>query len=867
MILAEPASGLSVSKLSRDRVAKMAQAPGLQAAGAIVVDPNGHFEGTIELPSGQGWEGKPNVLVIAYTGDFSVTAAANFQITTKLVPIIELDPSTGEVGVPITVRGFNWPDSGQVLVTIGKGTTLTMQPKAKVAAGLTPVNGAFTTTVQLPTGQGWEGQPEAIVVAYTSDFKTSAVAHFAITAPAPPQPTATLPAPATLQVGPDPVSIGSNITLMGQGWPAGAPVQITLAKTPGTAKALKIDPKLASGSVSADADGNFTTEIPLPAGQGWESEKAGLVVAFTGDTKVTAVVGFNIAPTTTKPTLDVPVQQSVPGATITVRGSHWPAGLDIYFTWAQGGVLAKVKPSADMVTTKVGPDGGFEADVVVPPAPNAGQKTQAMLVAFSADYRFSVATPFTVLPAHATVAPTEIPVIVPSATLTPTLAAEPTETAVPQETVTHAPATPTPTTVPANAPTLKIEGAAGTVGTSMLVSGENWPAGKDVLLTLSPTAKNGAAVQVNPRQVAAMIKAGKDGRFQIKVALPKGQGWEQQARGLLVAFTADLKVTATSEFDVVAPPIEPTPTEAAPTEAPTEVKPTEAAAPTEAPATDTPAPTTPPSVQVEPGAGQIGAALKVNGENWPAGQTVFLGISRTAQGGKLQVDPNAVLAQAKIGPEGTFSVKVSIPKGLENEQQVMLVAYTGDGRLAAATPLEIIQPTEVPPAPPISTPVPPTDTPVPPPPTNTPVPAPPPSVQVEPGAGQIGTALKVTGENWPAGQTIYLGISRTAQASKLQVDPNAVLAQAKISPRAPSPSRCRSRRAWRMSSRSCWSPTRATAGSRRPRPWRSSSPRRLRLCRRPRRRRRSLRPTRRRLHRKSPPRSASIHNKRKWARR
>ena len=51
-----------------------------------MVDANGHFEGTIELPSGQGWEGKTDVLVIAYTADFSVTAAANFQITTQLVP-------------------------------------------------------------------------------------------------------------------------------------------------------------------------------------------------------------------------------------------------------------------------------------------------------------------------------------------------------------------------------------------------------------------------------------------------------------------------------------------------------------------------------------------------------------------------------------------------------------------------------------------------------------------------------------------------------------------------------------------------------------------------------------------------------------
>ncbi len=209
-----------------------------------MVDPNGHFEGSIELPSGQGWEGKTDALVIAYTSDFAVTAAADFGITTKIVPIIELDPPSGPVGTNITVHGFNWPDGSQVLLTLSKGTTLSLQPRAKMtAAAITPVGGEFTSNIELPTGQGWEGQTAAVVVAYTTDFKTSAVAQFAIVEPEPPQPTATLPAPASIQASPNPVEIGADITVTGEGWPAGAPVQLTLAKSPASGKALSVNPR------------------------------------------------------------------------------------------------------------------------------------------------------------------------------------------------------------------------------------------------------------------------------------------------------------------------------------------------------------------------------------------------------------------------------------------------------------------------------------------------------------------------------------------------------------------------------------------------------------------------------------------------
>ena len=83
-------------------------------------------------------------------------------------------------------------------------------------AAITPVDGYFETTIELPAGEGWESESEAIVVAYTADFTVSAVAEFTIEEPSP-GPTQEAPAaPPSLGVMPSQVTVGSTMTVSGK---------------------------------------------------------------------------------------------------------------------------------------------------------------------------------------------------------------------------------------------------------------------------------------------------------------------------------------------------------------------------------------------------------------------------------------------------------------------------------------------------------------------------------------------------------------------------------------------------------------------------------------------------------------------------
>ena len=302
--VAEP-SGPSAEALNAEQVAQVARqaSAGAKATG-FITDSAGRFEGSLSLPTGQGWESRTRALVVAYTGDFASTAVAQFAITAAPRPSIALDPSSGPVGTAITVRGFHWPDGVGIFIALTRsGGALSAVESGADGAAITPANGLFETTVTVPSGQGWEDEPEAIVVAYAADFEASAVAHFTIV-PAPPT---LVPAPSPtpdrprIEVAPAQVAVGTTATVTGTGWPLETEVFLTLVKGADAENVARLAVADQGAAAVTDLAGSFVASIVLPEGQDWESEAGGLIVGYTADYKWARSAPFQVAAPSPQP--------------------------------------------------------------------------------------------------------------------------------------------------------------------------------------------------------------------------------------------------------------------------------------------------------------------------------------------------------------------------------------------------------------------------------------------------------------------------------------------------------------------------------------------------------------------------------------
>ena len=223
-------------------------------------------------------------------------------------------PASGLVGTTVTVAGQNWPAGSTVFLTLadpGNAAVASIAQKASGSGFLVDAQGRFTGSIVIPTGQGWEGKAEALIVAYTGDLQVSALATFTITT-IPPTPAA----PATIQLSPPSGAVGTDIAVFGFNWPPGAEVFVTLANP--VAQSVQVMKSAQGGGVTVGQNGEFQTQIEVPAGQGWENQESLLVVAFTSDVEVTASASFAII----QPTETVPVKlQAGPTSTPSPTGT------------------------------------------------------------------------------------------------------------------------------------------------------------------------------------------------------------------------------------------------------------------------------------------------------------------------------------------------------------------------------------------------------------------------------------------------------------------------------------------------------------------------------------------------------------------
>jgi len=216
--------------------------------------------------------------------------------------------------------------------------------------------------------------------------------------------------------------------------------------------------------------------------------------------------------------------------------------------------------------------------------------------------------------------------------------------------------------------------------------------------------------------------------------------------------TAAATATATATHTSTATPV--------PTDTPTATS-TATHTPTPTPtATATPTATEvlPPTIRLIPAEAQTGTDITVDGQNWPAGQTIYLALIEHPTTATARVSPDTALGRLTANAQGRFSARLAHVKGAPGAETVLIAAFTRDGRFAATAPLTIVASTATPTA------------------TPTAAPAPPPAITISPTGGPLDAALQVTGRNWPPGQDVTLAAVQSASAGKVQVRPRDIVA-------------------------------------------------------------------------------------------
>ena len=292
--------------------------------------------------------------------------------------------------------------------------------------------------------------------------------------------------------------MGAALRISGQHWPAGQSVLITLSH--GTDKnKMQVNPNAAIGKTAVGKDGRFEARVAIPAGQGWEDAGDILIVVFTEDANYAATTPFKVV-VQYKPTLGLEPQTAAIGEQVALTGDNWPPRSQVRVAVIRANQPVNIRAlGPGWATTQVGDDRHFQIGIALPPGQGWEQETQARVVAYTADFRYSAAAPLGIQAPQ----PTAMPEKPPPPPEQPTVAPQPTEappTAAPTK-AKSAPPKPTPskpnqkaTTVPAQArhAVLAVSPMSGTVGITITVQGQGWPAGRQVNLTVSLPVPQGA---------------------------------------------------------------------------------------------------------------------------------------------------------------------------------------------------------------------------------------------------------------------------------------------------------------------------------------------------------------------------------------
>lgn len=280
-------------------------------------------------------------------------------------PSLALSPSQGGVGTAIVVKGSHWPAGQSVALTFAQSqpgmTQVQIDPGMTVATVAAGPDGSFETTVALPEGQGWETQPQALVVAYTADFSETSVTPFVISSE--PIPTDAVVPTEEATVGPTPLATE-------------APTEVPTEVLEPTVEPTEMPTDVAEPTVEP------TEEVAEPT-----VEPAQEIVE----------------PPTAEPAPSQPIISLVPisgtvGITLTVHGEGWPVGAPVGFTLAHPVVEGTPQFTVPLTeTVQVGEDGIFDKFLWLPAGAGWENVPQTLVIARTGDGLFEVVAPYTVI--------------------------------------------------------------------------------------------------------------------------------------------------------------------------------------------------------------------------------------------------------------------------------------------------------------------------------------------------------------------------------------------------------------------------------------------------------------------------------------
>jgi hypothetical protein len=230
-------------------------------------------------------------------GESPIAAKTTFTVTTPIVPVLNLNPSSGPVNTPVTVSGSNFPTSTTLVFKLD-ATTLT--PTSGDTS--TTTAGSFSSVLTIPTS--------ATIGAHTIYVTCGAVsmdATFTVT---------TLTATITLSATSG--TAGSSITVSGVNFLAS------------TALVLRFDAEVltpTSGSTSTGADGTFSSVVTIPSSATIGAHTIMAAAGATVDSETFTVTGGGTIPLTIDPN-NGPV-----GTSVAISGGGFIAGHAFTVTW------------------------------------------------------------------------------------------------------------------------------------------------------------------------------------------------------------------------------------------------------------------------------------------------------------------------------------------------------------------------------------------------------------------------------------------------------------------------------------------------------------------------------------------------------
>jgi hypothetical protein len=326
---------------------------------------------------------------------------------------------------------------------------------------------------------------------------------------------------------------GTNVTVQGGGFPAGAQVNIHLAGLIQTER-LSATPATYASTV-ADNNGNYRVSFTMPAnwpdGSAIQSGKLA-VVAATDDFGVEASATFDYFVQRPNPSISAQPLFGGPGTQVSVRGGGFPANTDVILLLAtldeQVGAGFDPAVYASSVTDR---NGNYSMTFAMPatwPDGTQIQNEELVIVVTTVDYSVRVSTTFDYIPA---------------APQPPTATPLPTEPPV---------ATSTPTPVPPSQPTTAdVSPGSGGPGTSVTVRGGNFPPNVNLTVFLGRFDQSGGSGQ--PERYATTTSDGSGGysvSFAIPTQWPDGAPVEN-GRVLVLVSTNDFQYEASATFEVV----------------------------------------------------------------------------------------------------------------------------------------------------------------------------------------------------------------------------------------------------------------------------------------------------------------------------